>query len=107
MTSARIPEEDACHSVRNLCVFSRVQKGTQGLTHKDCVLQRVSLDALSDVMVVLEVRQSIDNKTQVPDFFPMHEFNPTIFNLAYCRRIALPAMKNRAVYSNTGLLWLL
>ena len=28
----------ACHRTRNLCVFSRVQKGTPGLTHKGCVL---------------------------------------------------------------------
>ena len=54
VTSAR-----ACHHARNLCVFSRGQKGTPGLTHKGCVLQRVSLDALSDVTVVLGMRQSI------------------------------------------------
>ena len=29
------------------------------MTHKGCVLQRVSLDALSDVTVVLGMRQSI------------------------------------------------
>ena len=62
VTSARIPEEDACHCVRNLCVFSRFQKGTPRLTHKGCVLQRVSLGALSDVTVVLMMRQSIDIK---------------------------------------------
>ena len=60
VTSARIPDEDACHRARNLCVFSRVQKGTPGLTHKGCVLQRFSLGALSDVTVVLGMRQSID-----------------------------------------------
>ena len=59
MTSERIPEEDACHRVRNLYVFSRIQKGTLGLTHKGCALQRVSLGALSDVTVVLGMRQSI------------------------------------------------
>ena len=59
MTSARIPEEDACHRVRNLCVFSHVQKGTPGLTHKGCVLQRVSLGAFSEVTVVLGMRQCI------------------------------------------------
>ena len=59
VTSARIPEEDACHRARNLCVFSHVQKGTPRLTHKGCVLQRVFLDALSDVTVVLGMRQSI------------------------------------------------
>ena len=48
VTSARIPDKDACHRTRNLCVVSRVQKGTPGLTHKGCVLQRVSLGALSD-----------------------------------------------------------
>ena len=57
MTSARIPEEDTCYRARNLCVFSHVQKGTPGLTHKGCVLQRVSLDALNDV--ILEMRQSV------------------------------------------------
>ena len=46
MTSARILEEGTCHRARNLCVFSRVQKGTPGLTHQGCVLQRVSLGAL-------------------------------------------------------------
>ena len=59
MTSARIPEEDACHRAHNLCVFSRVQKGTPRLTHKWCVLQRVSFGALSDVTIVLWMRQSI------------------------------------------------
>ena len=44
---------------RNLCVFSGVQIGTPGLTHKGCVLQRVSLGALSDVTVILGMRQSI------------------------------------------------
>ena len=29
------------------------------MTHKGCVLQRVSLGALSDVMVILGMRQSI------------------------------------------------
>ena len=53
VTSARIPDKDACHRARNLNVFSRVQKGTPGLTHKGCVLQRVSLGALSDVTGVL------------------------------------------------------
>ena len=43
VTSPRILEEDACHRARNLCVFSHVQKGTPGLTHKGCVLQHVSL----------------------------------------------------------------
>ena len=59
VTSARIPEEDASHRACNLCVFSRVQKGTPGLTHKGCVLQHVSLGALSDITVVLGMRQSI------------------------------------------------
>ena len=59
MTSARILEDDACHRARNLCVFSRIQKGTPGLTHKGCAFQRVSLGALSDVTVVLGMRQSI------------------------------------------------
>ena len=48
---------------RHLYVFSRVQKGTQRLTHKGCVLQRASLGAISDVTVVLGMRQSIDLKS--------------------------------------------
>ena len=56
VTSARIPEEDACHRARNFCGFSRVQKGTPRLTHEGCVLKRVFLDALSDVTVVLGMR---------------------------------------------------
>ena len=43
---------------RAMCVISRVQNGTPELTHKGCVLQRVSLGALGD-MVVLGMRQSI------------------------------------------------
>ena len=58
VTSPRITE-DACHRARYLCVFSSVQKGTPGLTHKGCVLPRVSLGALRDVTVVLRMRQSI------------------------------------------------
>ena len=38
VTSARIPDEDKHYRARNLCVFSRVQKGTPGLTHKRCAL---------------------------------------------------------------------
>ena len=60
VTSARIPEEDAYHRARNLCVFSRVHKGTPELVHKGCVLQHVSLNELSDVTVVLGMRQSTD-----------------------------------------------
>ena len=59
MTSARIPEEDACCRARNLCVYSRVQKGTPGMAHKGCVLQRVFLGTLSDITVILRMRQSI------------------------------------------------
>ena len=59
VTSARIQDEDACYGARNLRVFSRVQKGTPGFTHKGCVIQRVSLGAASDVTVILEMRQSI------------------------------------------------
>ena len=57
VTSARIPEEDACHRARNLSVFSHVQKGTPGLTHKGCALQHLFLDGFSDVTVVLGMRQ--------------------------------------------------
>ena len=45
-----------------VCVFSHVQNGTPKLTHKGCLLQRVSLGALSDVTVVLEMRQSIEGR---------------------------------------------
>ena len=51
-TSARIPDKYACHRACNMCVVSRVQKGTPGLTHSD---------ALSDATVVLGMRQSIVN----------------------------------------------
>ena len=61
MMSARIPDEYSCHGARNLCVFSHIQKGTLGFTHRVCVLQRVSLGALSDVTVVLGMKQSIDD----------------------------------------------
>ena len=50
-----------CLSCAWLLCFSRVQKGLPGLTHKWCVLQRLSYDALSDVTVILEMRQSIEN----------------------------------------------
>ena len=73
MTSARIPEEDACHRARNLCVFSHVQKGTPILTHKGCVFQRVFLDATSDVTVVLRMRQSIE-KIYIPDLCIVPDF---------------------------------
>ena len=48
-----------CYRGRNLCIFSCIQKGTPGLTHKGCVLQHVFSGALSDVTVVLGMRQSI------------------------------------------------
>ena len=62
----RIQKEDACYRTRNLCVFSRVQKGTPELMHKGCVLQRVYMGALSDVTVVLGIiiRQSILKSTK-------------------------------------------
>ena len=45
---------------RVTCVFyNTFKKVTHGLMHKGCVLQRRSLDALSDVTVVLGIRQSI------------------------------------------------
>ena len=64
VTSACIPDEDACYGVHNLGVQSHVQKGTPGFTQKGCVVQRVSLDALSHVTVVLRMRQSIDNDVE-------------------------------------------
>ena len=63
VTSARIPDEGKRYHAHNLCVFSHVQKGTPGLTHNRCTLQRVSLGTLSDVTVILGMRQSIDNIT--------------------------------------------
>ena len=65
---------------RNLCVFSRVQKGTPGLAHKGCVLQRVSLGALSDVMVILEMRQSIQTY--------IYTFDRAIFHISGVENIA-------------------
>ena len=59
VTSVRILDEDVYYRARNLCVFSRFQKGTARLTHKGCVLQRVSLGALSDITIVLGMRQTI------------------------------------------------
>ena len=52
MKSVRIPEEDAYYRVHNMCVFSRIQKYNPG-----CVLQRSLFGALSDVTVVLGMRQ--------------------------------------------------
>ena len=57
VTSALILEKDACYHARNF--FSQVQKGTPGLTHKECILQRASLGAHCDVKVVLGMRSSI------------------------------------------------
>ena len=71
VTSSRIPDEDACYGTRNLRVFWSVQKGTPGFTHKGCVLQRVSLGALSDVTVVLGMRQSIVCKVVITKVIQM------------------------------------
>ena len=62
IVSAHIPEEDPCHRARNLCVFSRIQKRSLVLTHRGCDLPHVSLGALSDVTVILGMRQSIEGK---------------------------------------------
>ena len=45
--------------VYNFCVFSHAQKGILGLTHKGCIFYCLSFDKLSDITVVLEMRQSI------------------------------------------------
>ena len=45
---------------RNICVFSHVQNEFLGLTHKRCVLQRISFVALSDVTFVFGMRQSME-----------------------------------------------
>ena len=59
MTSACDLEEEACY--RGVTVFSHMFNSNPWIEmkHEGCVLQRLSLDALSDVMVVLELRQSI------------------------------------------------
>ena len=59
VTSARGRITCNCYRASNFCVFSHVQKGILGLMHKWCVLQRLSFDAMSEVTVVLEMRQSI------------------------------------------------
>ena len=81
VTSALIPEEDPCHRALTCGFFSRIQKGTPGLTHKRCVLQRVSLGALSDVTVVLWMRQSI-----AWNFFSVsHDPHHTLWVIAFGR----------------------
>ena len=60
VTSARILEQVSCYRAGNFCVFSRIQKGTPGLTR---LKVRVSLNALSYVTAVLEMRQRIDIRT--------------------------------------------
>ena len=42
-----------------MCIFSLVQKRIPGLTHKVCVLQPILFGSLSDILVVLGMRQSI------------------------------------------------
>ena len=69
--SARIPDIDACHRARNLCIFSSVQKEHRDWRIRD-VLQRVSLCALSDVTVVLGMRPSIGLPAKV--FSNCHHF---------------------------------
>ena len=66
VTSARIPEEDACPIAysRGRCLSSRVQL-VCFLTRSLCVLQRVSLGALSDITVVLGMRQSIVEQNRI------------------------------------------
>ena len=59
VTSACIPEEDACYQAHNLCAFSRIHKRIPGLTHKRYVLHCLPFGALSCVTVILEMRQSI------------------------------------------------
>ena len=62
VTLPHILAEDACYLERNFCVFSRVQKGIKGLH----TFVLVSLNALINVTVVLEMRQSIhDCRLQV------------------------------------------
>ena len=59
-----IPEEEEYHPTRHLCVFSQVPKRILGLTHKGCVLHCTvcisSFGAISDVTVVLWMRQGIE-----------------------------------------------
>ena len=49
----------SCLLSRMQFLFKRVLKGTPWLMNKGCVLQSVSLGALSDVTVVLRLRQSL------------------------------------------------
>ena len=65
LTSTRTTVTSASIRARNLCVCSRVQKWTPGLTHKGCVMQRVSLGALSDNTVVRGMIQSIVHQSNV------------------------------------------
>ena len=60
VTSVHIPEEDAYYRARNMCVSHVLKSRVPGLTHKGCVLQRISFGVLSDVTVVLGMRQSIE-----------------------------------------------
>ena len=59
MTSARIPGGRRSSSRAQVVCFLTRSKGTPGLTHRGCVLQRVFLDAHSDVTFVLGMRQSM------------------------------------------------
>ena len=51
-SSSHIPEEDAYYRTRNMCGFSHVQERIPGFAYK-------SFGTLSDVTVVLGMRQSI------------------------------------------------
>ena len=62
VTLALIQEKNVFEPAQNLCVFSHVkhtEKPIPGLAHKGCALQRVSSGMLSDITVVLRMRQSI------------------------------------------------
>ena len=62
MTSPHTSEQEAYCCAHNLCVFSHIQKGIPGLTLLHGPMQHLSLctiTSISDVMGVLETRQSI------------------------------------------------
>ena len=59
----QISEEDAYYRAQLVYLLTR-SKRSPGLTHKGCVLQRVSLGALNNLKVVRGMRQSIGKFNQ-------------------------------------------
>ena len=71
---------------RTICVCSHVWKGTLGLMHKGCVLQRVSLGALSDITVVLGMRQSIKPSQSIHLTSTIRLTWPPLWRIPWCWR---------------------